>query len=112
MAQPGPIFGWPPLETEDNGYALLVRNRADNDGGRSVWENGLRYLADIGRFVNHPAILSGLVLSLTILAVFVWLIWFRRDATGTTPWERSLMRGEPAALLCRSLVADRRWQVA
>lgn len=112
VAQPGPIFGWPPLETEDNGYALLVRNRADNDGGRSVWENGLRYLADIGRFVNHPAILSGLVLSFTMLAVFVWLIWFRRDATGTTPWERSLMRGEPAALLCRSLVADRRWQVA
>ncbi len=110
--QPGPIFGWPPLETEDNGYALLVRNRSDSDGGRSVWENGLRYLADIGRFVNHPAIISALIALTGALALLVWLVWFRRDRDGFTPWESALQRGEPAALVASSLFVDRRWQVA
>lgn len=110
--QPGPIFGWPPLETEDNGYALLVRNRSDSDGGRSVWENGARYLADIGRFVNHPAVISALILLTGGLALLIWLIWRRRDASGVTPWERALERGDPVATVMASLAADRRWQVA
>ncbi len=110
--QPGPIFGWPPLETEDNGYALLVRNRSDSDGGRSVWENGARYLADIGRFVNHPAVISALILLTGGLALLIWLIWRRRDASGATPWERARARGDPAATVMASLAADRRWQVA
>ncbi|WP_322511132.1 flippase activity-associated protein Agl23 [Chloroflexus sp.] len=110
--QPGPIFGWPPLETEDNGYALLVRNRSDSDGGRTVWENAVRYLADIGRFVNHPAIISALIVLTGALALLIWLIWRRRDATGGTPWERALDRGEPVAIVAASLVTDRRWQVA
>lgn len=110
--QPGPLFGWPPLETEDNGYALLVRNRLDSDGGRSVWENGARYLADIGRFVNHPAIISAFIVFTGGLALLIWLIWRRRDANGATPWEQALARGDPAATVAASLVADRRWQVA
>ncbi len=112
VAQPGPIFGWPPLETADNGYALLVRNRADSDGGRTVWENGWRYLADIGRFVNHPAVISALVVLVGTLALFIWLIWFRRNASGMTPWEQALARGAPAALVTASLIVDRRWRVA
>ncbi|WP_322488997.1 flippase activity-associated protein Agl23 [Chloroflexus sp.] len=110
--QAGPLFGWPPLETEDNGYALLVRNRSDSDGGRSVWENGARYLADIGRFVNHPAIISAFIVLTGGLALLIWLIWYRRDASGATPWERALARGDPAATVAASLAADRRWQIA
>jgi len=112
VAQPGPIFGWPPLETEDNGYALLVRNRADTDGDRTVWENAVRYLADIGRFVNHPAIISAILLVTIGLGMFIWLIWFRRDAAGITPWDYAIARGEPAAQLLHSLGTDRRWQGA
>ncbi|WP_298407348.1 flippase activity-associated protein Agl23 [uncultured Chloroflexus sp.] len=110
--QPGPIFGWPPLETEDNGYALLVRNRSDSDGGRTVWENAVRYLADIGRFVNHPAVISVVILLTGGLALLIWLIWCRRDASGATPWERALARDDPAATVVASLAADRRWYVA
>ncbi len=110
--RPGPIFGWPPLETEDNAYALLVRNRADTDGGRTVWENGLRYLGDIGRFVAHPAIISALIVLIGGIALLIWMIWLRRDAAGLTPWQHARERGDPVAAVLASLATDRRWQIA
>lgn len=112
VERPGPMFGWPPLETEDNGYALLVRNRSDTDGGRTVWENAVRYLADIGRFVWHPAVIGALIVLTGVVSLLIWQIWFRRDASGRTRWEQALARGEPAALLADSLRHHRRWQVA
>jgi predicted membrane-bound mannosyltransferase len=108
-AVPGPVFGWHPLETEDNGYALRIRNRADDDGGRSLLQNLGLYLQDLGAFFTHPAVLIAITLCLLTLATLIWLIWLRRDADGSTPWSRALDRGEDVAEIAASLVADRRW---
>lgn len=109
---PGPIFGWYPLETYDNAYALRIRNRADTDGGRGLFENVGLYLADLGKFFAHPAILIGTGLLIAALAALIWLIWGRRDAEGLTAWQHAGNRGDNVAAIYASLAEDRRWLAA
>lgn len=110
--EPGPIFGWYPLETYDNSYALRVRNRADNDGGRSLVENLLLYLADLGKFFGHPAVLIGMGLTVAILAALIWAIWWRRAADGLTPWQRAREHNDAIIAPYATLSQDRRWLIA
>lgn len=105
-------FGWPPLETEDNGYALRVRNRADDDGGRGLFANLGLYLGDLWQFFRHPALLLAIGLTLGVLAALIYLIWRRPGADGRTPWQVARERGDPAAEVFASLGAGRRWLVA
>ncbi len=109
---PGPIFGWYPLETSDNAYALRIRNRADNDGGRSLAANIGIYFADLWRFFGHPAILIGIVLFLGISGLLLWLIWWRLDSDGKSAWQRAREQGDPVIEVYASLAADQRWLVA
>jgi predicted membrane-bound mannosyltransferase len=109
--RPG-LFGLPPLETEDNAYALRVRNRADDDGGRGVFENLGLYLVDLWRFFGHPAVMLAIGLTLATLAALVHLIWRRPGPDGRTPWEAARERGDPAAEVFASLGDGRRWLAA
>nr|MCU0491480.1 TIGR03663 family protein [Chloroflexaceae bacterium] len=109
---PGPIFGWYPLETYDNAYALRIRNRADNDGGRSLFANLGQYFSDLGRFFGHPAVLLAIAVVFGGLGLLCWLIWGRRDGAGVTPWGRAIARGDPVVAAYASLVEGRRWLVA
>ncbi len=102
VARPGPIFGWPPLETNDNSYALCVRHQADNDFGL--------YLIKLGQFFRHPAIISAAVLALAGVAGFAWQIGWRRAADGSTAWERARRAG--ALETFASLGRGRRWLIA
>lgn len=109
---PGPIFGWYPLETSDNAYALRIRNQADDEGGRTLLENIGSYLADLWLFFSHPAILLGMALLLGSTGLLIWLIWVRRDREGLTRWQRARASGDPALGVYASLVENRRWLVA
>jgi predicted membrane-bound mannosyltransferase len=103
-ARPGPIFGWPPLETFDNNFALCARHQPDNNLGL--------YFIKLGQFMAHPAIITALVVSVTAVAVFVWQIWRRRGPDGLTRWERA--RQEEDALLAAfvALGQGKRWLIA
>lgn len=105
-------FGWPPLETEDNAYALRVRNRPDDDGGRDLFTNLAWYLADLWMFFRHPAVLLAIVAVVGVLAALVYLIWLRRGRDGRTPWQAARERGAPAAEIFASLGEDWRWLAA
>ncbi|MEI7769332.1 MAG: flippase activity-associated protein Agl23 [Chloroflexales bacterium] len=107
---PGPLFGWQPLETDDNNYALRIRNRADDDGGRGLAANLGLYLQDLWHFVRHPAVLLALGLSLATLAGLWWAIWRRGDGYG--PWQAARARGDVVADVFASLAEGRRWLVA
>ncbi|MCG8349564.1 MAG: TIGR03663 family protein [Chloroflexales bacterium] len=109
---PGPLFGWHPLETEDNAYALRIRNRADTDGGRSLFANIGQYFADLGKFFGHPAIITGIGLVIASLLVIVWFIWIRRDSEGLTAWQRALVQEDKLVMTYTSLAQDRRWLTA
>ena len=104
VARPGPIFGWSPLATFDNDYALCVRHQPDDNFGL--------YFIKLGEFVGHPAILTGLVLVPTTLAALWWLVWRRRDATGATVWERACASGDATVATFASLGQDRRLLIA
>jgi 4-amino-4-deoxy-L-arabinose transferase-like glycosyltransferase len=78
---PGPLFGFEPLPTADNAYALCVRNQFDS--------NFSVYFAKLWQFFGHPAILLGAVLCLTLFAALIWAIWYRRNAEQTTVWEQA-----------------------
>ncbi len=104
---PGPIFGWRPLETDDNVYGMRIRNRADNDGGRTLPENLLSYMQDLGAFLGHPAVLLALGLSLATLIGLGWAIW-----AGGGPWRAARERGDPVAATFASLGDGRRWLLA
>lgn len=106
---PGPIFGWYPLETEDNAYALRIRNRPDTDGGRSLIENLGRYLQDLWLFFGHPAVLLGIGVGVGTLAALWWRIWGRGERS---PWRVADERGEPLVAIYASLTQDRRWLIA
>jgi len=108
VERPG-LFGWPPLESEDNNYALRVRNRADDDGGRGMFENLGLYLVDLGRFLTNPAVLLALGLGLATLGALVYLIWRRPGRDGFTPWEQARAQGDQAAEIFASLGGGRRW---
>jgi predicted membrane-bound mannosyltransferase len=109
---PGPLFGWHPLETEDNAYALRIRNRADTDGGRSLFANIGQYFADLGKFFGHPAILTGIGLVIASLLVIGWFIWGRRNAEGLTAWQHALAQEDGLVTTYASLAQDRRWLAA
>ena len=111
VERPG-LLGWGPLETEDNAYALRVRNRADDTGGRGLFENIGGYLADLWLFFRHPAILIAMGLCLGALAALIYLIWRQPSADGLTPWAAALERGAPAAEIASSLGGGRRWLAA
>lgn len=108
---PGPLLGWYPLETQDNSYALRIRNRSDNDGGRSLMANVGVYFTDLGKFFGHPALLISLALSVVAIAVLIYLIWFDRRR-GTSVWQRAIEQGDGGMLGFASLGADRRLLVA
>lgn len=78
---PGPLFGWYPLETDDNGWALRVRNRPDDNLGA--------YLSDLGPFFAHPAVLTGLVLALATAIGTYFAVWRRRGPDGLSAWQRA-----------------------
>lgn len=115
---PGPIFGWKPLETSDNGYALRVRNRSDNDGGRSLLENIGEYAKDLWKFVSHPALLSAKILSLLVLGSLIWLIWWHKGQDKLTAWQRARQAESPtsggyhAVAAYASLAENWRWLFA
>lgn len=111
IEKPSPL-GWAPLATDDNAYALRIRNRADDDGGRSLLVNAGLYLQELGEFFGHPAVLLGLGLAVAAGAALYWALWLRRDAAGRTAWARAIERGDPAAHVAASLAADGRWQIA
>ncbi|NJN18246.1 MAG: TIGR03663 family protein [Oscillochloris sp.] len=108
IAKPG-FFGWPPLATEDNGYALRIRNRADNDGGRSLLENLGLYLSELGQFFGHPAVLTGMVLALATIGTMAWAVGMRRNSSGETALEQAVARGDRAAIIVQEILAERRW---
>jgi predicted membrane-bound mannosyltransferase len=112
VAEPGPIFGWGPLETEDNAYALRIRNRSDTSGGNGLFTNMFGYIADVGLFLRHPAILLGIALLLGSSALLLWLIWLRRDAEGRSMWDRAIAGGDEVLPVFGSLLHGRRWLVA
>lgn len=94
VEQAGPIFGWQPLETEDNSYALRIRNRPDNANGDLLTSFG-GYLGDLWLFLRHPAILIGSGLVLAVIGVLVWQIWLFRTPQGTTRWQAALAADDP-----------------
>lgn len=107
---PGPLFGWQPLETDDNAYALRIRNRADDDSGRSLVENLGRYIQDLGRFFVHPGVTLAISLSMATLIGLWWAIWERKNEY--SPWKIARERGDEIADVCASLATGRRWLVA
>jgi predicted membrane-bound mannosyltransferase len=109
---PGPIFGWRPLETDDNSFALRIRNRPDDAGGQGLLVNLVQYLNEIGAFFGHPAVLMGLGLALGAGMGLYWGIWRRIGSDDRTAWERAQDRGDPAARVVASLVVGQRWVVA
>ncbi len=109
---PGPLFGWYPLETSDNAYALRIRNQPDNAGGQSLLANTGSYLADLWLFFGHPAILIGMALLLGSSGLLLWLIWWRKGPDGQTAWQRARSAGDTVLDTFASLTSDRRWLVA
>ncbi|MGQ9548268.1 MAG: flippase activity-associated protein Agl23 [Roseiflexus sp.] len=104
VERPGPIFGWPPLATVDNNYALCVRHQPDDDFGL--------YFIKLGEFFGHPAILTGIAL-VVITSLALWYAgWRQRDATGRTRWERARMSGDSTVAVFASLAQDRRLLIA
>lgn len=101
---PGPIFGWYPLETDDNGFALRVRNRPD--------DNLFAYLGEIGPFFGHPGVLLSIGLTMATLAGLYFMIWRRRDKDGLTAWQRARQQNDSTLEAFASLTADRRLWVA
>jgi 4-amino-4-deoxy-L-arabinose transferase-like glycosyltransferase len=111
IERPG-FMGWAPLPTEDNGYALRIRNRADHDGGRGLFTNLGLYLGELLRFFAHPAVVLAMGLTLGSIVGLSHLIWRRPARDGLTPWEAARERGAPAVAIFASLGEGRRWWLA
>lgn len=110
---PGPLFGWYPLETADNAYALRIRHQPDNEGGQGLLANTGSYAADLWLFFGHPAILTGIALLLGSSGLLLWLIWWRKGPDGQTAWQRARHNDNTTVLATfASLTADWRWLVA
>ena len=101
---PGPIFGFAPLPTADNDYALCVRNQPD--------DNFVVYFIKLGQFFGHPAILLALAVMVVGLAALYGLIWRRRDRNGTTAWERARAVSDGLLGAFASLATGRRLLIA
>ncbi len=104
VARPGPIFGWPPLATFDNDYALCVRHQPDDDIGL--------YFIKLGQFIAHPAILASLVLVPATLLALWHIVWRRRAGDGRTHWERACASGNATVAIFAGLARDRRLLIA
>lgn len=98
--QPGPIFGFGPLETDDNMYALCVRNQSDN--------NVPAYFFKLWQFFSHPAILLGLCSALGGVLALWWLVWKRKHADGLTAWQQASTHPTPLVHTFASLATDNR----
>ncbi|KPV49798.1 glycosyl transferase, partial [Kouleothrix aurantiaca] len=101
---PGPIFGWAPLATADNDYALCVRNQYD--------DNLPIYFVKLGQFFGHPAILLAMVVALGGIAALYWLIGRQKGRDGLTPWQRARANSDDFVDVAASLGQDRRVWVA
>jgi predicted membrane-bound mannosyltransferase len=101
---PGPIFGWAPLATADNDYALCVRNQYD--------DNLPIYFVKLGQFFGHPAILLAIVVALGGIAALYWLIGRQKGRDGLTPWQRARANSDDFVDIAASLGQDRRVWVA
>ncbi|MEM8529267.1 MAG: flippase activity-associated protein Agl23 [Chloroflexota bacterium] len=77
--EPGPVFGFTPLATADNGYSLCVRNQPD--------DNFAVYFAKLWQFANHPAMFLALGVTVAGLSALYFFIWRLRGANGQTPWD-------------------------
>ncbi|HEU5102601.1 MAG TPA: flippase activity-associated protein Agl23, partial [Roseiflexaceae bacterium] len=86
QADPGPIFGFQPLATADNNYALCVKSQPDDNFGL--------YFIKLGQFFGHPAILLGMAAALGGLVALYLLIWRRRDRDGSTAWQRARAKSD------------------
>jgi predicted membrane-bound mannosyltransferase len=98
QAEPGPIFGFQPLATADNNYALCVKSEPDDNFGL--------YFVKLGQFFGHPAILLGMSVTVAGLAALYLLIWRRRDSNGASAWERARARSDGLLEAFASLGAD------
>jgi predicted membrane-bound mannosyltransferase len=103
-ARPGPIFGWPPLETFDNNFALCARHQPDNNLGL--------YFIKLGQFMAHPAIITALVVALTAVGAFVWQIWRRPGPDGLTRWQRARQEEDAVLAAFAALGQGQRWLIA
>jgi uncharacterized protein (TIGR03663 family) len=108
VSKPGPIFGWGPLETSDNNYALRIRNRADNDGGRSLFANIGLYFGDLWTFFKHPSILLAMAVLIVALVVLIWSIWFRRNKDNLTPWQIAVQQNDDPVLQAAASLGNKR----
>ncbi|HMO57661.1 MAG TPA: TIGR03663 family protein [Roseiflexaceae bacterium] len=100
----GPIFDMPPLATADNSYALCVRHQPDNDLGI--------YLIKLWQFFRHPSMIIGILLTIATAGGLYWRIWYRRDATGQTAWQRARAAGDGTMAAFASLGDWRRLAIA
>ena len=97
----GPIFGFAPLPTEDNDYAVCVRNQYDSDFQA--------YLAKLPPFFFHPAILLGSGVALAATLLLVYLLGYRKDSEGLTRWRRARESGDGILATYASLSVGWRW---
>jgi predicted membrane-bound mannosyltransferase len=104
VSEPGPIFGFEPLATADNSYALCVRVQHD--------DNFVVYFAKLWQFFSHPSIVLGAVFSIACLVVLLVMIWYRRDKNGKTTWQRATEHEDSLLRTFASLAYDRRWLIA
>src|SRR5262245_13059498 len=104
QAEPGPIFGFEPLATADNNYALCVKSEPDDNFGL--------YFIKLGQFFGHPAILLGMAATIAGLVGLYVLIWRRRGRSGATAWQRARARSDGLLEAFASLGADWRWLIA
>jgi hypothetical protein len=95
IGEPGPIFGFEPLPTADNNYALCVRVQPD--------DQFLVYLAKLWQFFGHPSILLGAAITIIGLVALYVAIWVRRDANGMTVWQRARTKPDQALEVFASL---------
>ena len=98
--KPGPIFGFGPLETDDNMYALCVRNQSDN--------NVPAYFFKLWQFFSHPAIVLGFFSAVFGVLLLWWLVWQRKLANGLTLWQQAKASPTPLITTYASLAADNR----
>ncbi len=98
--KPGPIFGFGPLETDDNMYALCVRNQSDN--------NVPAYFFKLWQFFSHPAIVLGFFSAVFGVLLLWWLVWKRTLANGMTLWQQAKASPTPLITTYASLAADNR----
>ena len=93
-----------PLPTESQ--ALEVRHQPDNNWGAYFAKLG----PVVGPLLRHPAVLVVLLLSAIFAGALAWLLWIRRDSSGSTLWRRAAGQAAPGSLLYAvDRVPGRQW---